>query len=213
MVDASIGGKNGVDLGNLKNQIGVINVPKMVLIDTEYLTTLPQNQMRSGLAEMLKHGLIFDANYWLQFKDLSKVDFVDFDALIHRSIEIKNEIVSQDPTENGIRKALNFGHTLGHAIESYFLDNGMIMESYISWQKGLLTISEHQEIKQTIKNIFETISFNENDIQPIVDLLIHDKKNEYGKIQFALLDGIGQININQEADNELIIKSFADYKN
>jgi len=227
MVDASIGGKNGVDLGNLKNQIGVINVPKMVLIDTEYLTTLPQNQMRSGLAEMLKHGLIFDANYWLQFKDLSKVDFVDFDALIHRSIEIKNEIVSQDPTENGIRKALNFGHTLGHAIESYFLDNeaktnllhgeaiaaGMIMESYISWQKGLLTTSEHQEIKQTIKNIFETISFNENDIQPILDLLIHDKKNEYGKIQFALLDGIGQININQEADNELIIKSFADYKN
>jgi 3-dehydroquinate synthase len=90
---------------------------------------------------------------------------------------------------------------------------GMIMESYISWQKGLLTTSEHQEIKQTIKNIFETISFNENDIQPILDLLIHDKKNEYGKIQFALLDGIGQININQEADNELIIKSFADYKN
>ena len=115
----------------------------------------------------------------------------------------------------------------GTKSQVYFLDNeektnllhgeaiaaGMIMESYISWQKGLLTTSEHQEIKQTIKNIFETISFNENDIQPILDLLIHDKKNEYGKIQFALLDGIGQININQEADNELIIKSFADYKN
>lgn len=110
MVDASIGGKNGVDLGSLKNQIGVINVPKMVLIDTEYLSTLPQNQMRSGLAEMLKHGLIFDAAYWAEFKDLSQVDFADFDALIHRSIAIKNEIVSQDPTENGIRKALNFGH-------------------------------------------------------------------------------------------------------
>jgi 3-dehydroquinate synthase len=183
--------------------------------------------MRSGLAEMFKHGLIFDATYWAQFKDLSQVDFADFDALIHRSIVIKNEIVSQDPTENGIRKALNFGHTLGHAIESYFLENeaktdllhgeaiaaGMIMESYISWQKGLLTEVEYLEIKQNLKNVFGTVVFEENDLQPIMDLLIHDKKNEYGKIQFALLDGIGQIKINQEADNELITKSFTDYKN
>ena len=120
MVDASIGGKNGVDLGNLKNQIGVINVPKMLLIDTDFLETLPQREMRSGLAEMLKHGLIYDKKYWEEFLDLSKIDFADFDALIYRSIEIKNEIVKQDPTENGIRKALNFGHTLGHGIESHF---------------------------------------------------------------------------------------------
>ncbi|MFN3753914.1 3-dehydroquinate synthase [Flavobacterium sp.] len=226
MVDASIGGKNGVDLGNLKNQIGVINIPKTVLIDTEFLSTLSQNEMRSGLAEMLKHGLIFDENYWKQFKDLSQADFADFDALIHRSIEIKNDIVMQDPTENGIRKALNFGHTLGHAIESYFLENenkktllhgeaiaaGMILESYISWQKELLTETEFYEIKNTINAVFERIDFDENDLQPIVDLLIHDKKNEYGKIQFALLDGIGKIKINQEVDNELITKSFTEYK-
>ncbi|MGC4039787.1 MAG: 3-dehydroquinate synthase [Flavobacterium sp.] len=226
MVDASVGGKNGVDLGNLKNQIGVINVPKAVLIDTEYLATLPQNEMRSGLAEMLKHGLIFDAGYWSSFKDLSTIDFADFDGLIHRSIEIKNEIVMQDPTENGIRKALNFGHTLGHAIESYFLENedkkpllhgeaiaaGMIMEAYISWQKKLVTAVEYLEIKDTINTVFEVIDFGQNDLNPILDLLIHDKKNEYGKIQFALLDGIGKIKINQEADNELIIKSFMDYK-
>ncbi len=227
MVDASVGGKNGVDLGHLKNQIGVINVPKVVLIDTEFLSTLPQNEMRSGLAEMLKHGLIFDADYWAKFTDLSQIDFADFDSLIHRSIEIKNQIVSQDPTENGIRKALNFGHTLGHAIESYFLENenkksllhgeaiavGMILESYISWQKGLLTVAEYQVIKKTIKAVFEAVNFEENDLQPIFDLLIHDKKNEYGKIQFALLDGIGKIKINQEVDNELIRKSFEDYKN
>ena len=97
MVDASIGGKNGVDLGNLKNQIGVINVPKMLLISTDFLETLSQREMRSGLAEMLKHGLIYDKNYWEQFLDLTKVDFADFDALIYRSIEIKNEIVKQDP--------------------------------------------------------------------------------------------------------------------
>ena len=226
MVDASVGGKNGVDLGNLKNQIGVINVPKMVLIDTEYLATLPKNEMRSGLAEMLKHGLIFDVNYWFQFKELNEVDSENFDELIHRSIAIKNEIVMQDPTENGIRKALNFGHTLGHAIESYFLENenkktllhgeaiavGMILESYISWQKGLLSVDEYLEIKDAINAVFEIIVFEENDLQPILDLLIHDKKNEYGKVQFALLNGIGNIIINQEVENELIIKSFADYK-
>lgn len=226
MVDASVGGKNGVDLGNLKNQIGVINTPQMVLIDTEYLATLPQNEMRSGLAEMLKHGLIFDADYWAQFRDLSQLDFADFDALIYRSIEIKNEIVMQDPTENGIRKALNFGHTLGHAIESYFLENenkktllhgeaiaaGMILESYISWQKKLISAVEYLEIKDTINAVFEQIDFEQSDLNPILDLLIHDKKNEYGKVQFALLDGIGSIKINQEAENELIIKSFTDYK-
>ena len=226
MVDASVGGKNGVDLGNLKNQIGVINVPKLVLVDTEYLATLPQNEMRSGLAEMLKHGLIFDTKYWAEFKDLNESDFADFDTLIYRSTEIKNEIVMQDPTENGIRKALNFGHTLGHAIESYFLENknkktllhgeaiaiGMILESYISWQKKLLSVEEYLEIKNGINAIFEMVVFEEDDLKPILDLLIHDKKNEYGKIQFALLDGIGNIKINQEVENELIIKSFMDYK-
>ncbi|MFN7100541.1 MAG: 3-dehydroquinate synthase family protein, partial [Flavobacterium sp.] len=152
MVDASVGGKNGVDLGNLKNQIGVINVPLMVLIDTQYLETVPQTEMRSGLAEMLKHGLIYDRAYWNQFLDLAAIDYADFDALIYRSVEIKNEIVTQDPTEKNIRKALNFGHTLGHAIESYFLESiekttllhgeaiavGMILESFIAMKKGLL---------------------------------------------------------------------------
>jgi 3-dehydroquinate synthase len=123
MVDASIGGKNGVDLGNLKNQIGTITTPKAVLIDTQFLATLPQNEMRSGLAEMLKHGLIQDKSYWAKFKDLTNLNTDDLDVLIHESVEIKNNVVSQDPTENGIRKALNFGHTLGHGIESYFLEN------------------------------------------------------------------------------------------
>jgi 3-dehydroquinate synthase len=183
--------------------------------------------MRSGLAEMLKHGLIYDKNYWEKFLDLKTIDFADFDELIYRSVAIKNEIVMQDPTEKNIRKALNFGHTLGHAIESYFLESedknnllhgeaiavGMILESFISWQKGLIAETEYFEIKNTINAIFDSIVFEENDIQPILDLLIHDKKNEYGKIQFALLDGIGSIKINQEVENELIIKSFEDYKN
>lgn len=226
MVDASVGGKTGVDLGNLKNQIGVINVPSMVLIDTQYLETVPQNEMRSGLAEMLKHGLIFDKNYWEQFLDIQSIDFTDLDALIHRSVAIKNEIVMQDPTEKNIRKALNFGHTLGHAIESYFLENenkttllhgeaiaiGIILESYISLHKNLISEAEYHQIKSAIKAIYVDITFEDKDIQPILDLLIHDKKNEFGTIQFALIEGIGAIKINQLVENELILSAFQDYK-
>ena len=224
MVDAAIGGKNGVDLGTLKNQIGVINAPKLVVIDTDYLETLPQNQMKSGLAEMLKHGLIYDKKYWNQFKDLKELNFDDLDQLIYRSIEIKNEIVCQDPTENGIRKALNFGHTLGHAIESHFLETekpllhgeaiaiGMILESYISKEKKLITEEGYIEIKSTLLAIFEKQFFTQNDIDSIVNLLIHDKKNEYGKVQFALIENIGTIILNQYTDNEVIINGFADYE-
>lgn len=226
MVDASVGGKNGVDLGHLKNQVGTITIPKMVLIDTSFLETLPQNEMRSGLAEMLKHGLIYDKNYWEKFLDLSEIDFADFDALIYDSIFIKNEIVKQDPKEDGIRKALNFGHTLGHAIESYFMENeskknmlhgeaiaiGMILESYISWKKGLLSAEEYLQVKTIIKGIYDEVIFDENDLIPIQELLIHDKKNEYGNIQFALIEGIGNIKINQSVENKLINEAFEDYK-
>jgi 3-dehydroquinate synthase len=226
MVDASIGGKTGIDLGNLKNQIGVIINPKLVVIDSDYLETLPQVEMRSGLAEILKHGLISNKLYWKQFLDLSKLDFADFDSIIYDSIIIKNEIVKQDPTEKGIRKGLNFGHTLGHAIESYFLDHpakkkllhgeaiavGMILESYISMSKKLISKEEYKEIKSTIKSIFEEVTFNENDIKSILNLLIHDKKNENGNVKFVLLEGIGGFIVNQEVENEIITASFEDYK-
>jgi len=226
MVDASIGGKTGIDLGNIKNQLGIINNPKLVVIDSDFLATLSQMEMRSGLAEILKHGLISDASYWKQFLDLSLLDFADFDSIIYDSIKIKNEIVIQDPNEKGIRKALNFGHTLGHAIESYFMDNptknillhgeaiavGMILESYISMTKKLISNEEYLEIKSTIKSIFEEVIFEKKDIQSILDLLIHDKKNENGKIKFVLLDGIGKFAINQEVENEVITSSFEDYK-
>nr|WP_294938319.1 3-dehydroquinate synthase [uncultured Flavobacterium sp.] len=226
MVDASIGGKNGVDLGNLKNQIGTITTPKAVLIDTVFLATLPQNEMRSGLAEMLKHGLIQSKEYWNKFKNLTNLNTDDLDILIHQSVEIKNNVVTQDPTENGIRKALNFGHTLGHAIESYFLESeekttllhgeaiaiGMILESYLSKEKELISIEEHEEIKTVINDIYDAVVFTQKDIEKIIELLIHDKKNEFGKVQFALLNGIGDVKIDQAVPNELIFKAFEDYK-
>jgi len=213
-------------LGNLKNQIGIIREPKAVLVLPDFLETLPSNEMRSGLAEMLKHGLIYDKEYWNKFKNLSSLNSEDLNVLIHQSIQIKNTIVSQDLTENGIRKSLNFGHTLGHAIESYFLENdtktpllhgeaiaiGMILESFISKEQDLITNEEYQEIKYIIKDVFETVNFTQKDIENCIELLIFDKKNEFGKVQFALLNGIGNIKINQECDNELIYKAFEDYQ-
>ena len=225
MVDAAIGSKNGVDLGNLKNQIGTITSPQMVVIDTAFLETLPQNQMRSGLAEMLKHGLIASQEYWIKFEDLTNIDYADFDSLIAESVEIKNKIVLQDPTEEGIRKALNFGHTLGHGIESHFMSKeasllhgeaiaiGMILESFLSYELNYISRSDYEVIKNQLLSIFGKIEFSDSDISEILSLLKHDKKNEYGKVKFALLDGIGNIKLDQEVDNDLIMASFEDYKN
>ena len=225
MVDASVGGKTGVDLGSLKNQIGVINEPKSVIVISKFLETLPTNQMRSGLAEMLKHGLIYDKTYWDKLKHLNNLNTDDLDVLIKQSIEIKNKIVSQDLKENGIRKALNFGHTLGHAIESYCLESedknqllhgeaiaiGMILESHISYQSNFISKEDFAAIKYIITDVFEKIAFNDSDIQKILDLLIFDKKNEFGNIQFTLLNKIGESKINQTVDKSLILLAFEDY--
>jgi 3-dehydroquinate synthase len=227
MVDASVGGKTGVDLGNLKNQIGVINTSKMVLIDTSYLNTLPQSEMRSGLAEMLKHGLIQDEIYWNKMSDLSKLTPKDLDALIYESVIIKNNIVTQDPTEQGVRKTLNFGHTLGHAIESYCLENnnkstllhgeavaiGMILACYISTQSTGLSSSTCDHIKNIILNTFQRISFTTEDITPIIELMKYDKKNSHGNINFVLLSAIGKTVIDCKVSNDLITESFDYYAN
>lgn len=225
MVDASVGGKTGVDLGVLKNQIGVISEGSMVLIDTSYLETLPQNQMVSGYAEMLKHGLIYSKDYWNRLSDLSKLNLDDLDQLIHESVVIKNTIVTEDPYEYGNRKTLNFGHTLGHAIESYFLSNadktellhgeaiavGMILESYISSKLLSFKTSEVDEIKKVILSTFEKVNFSPEDYSPIINLMKHDKKNSHGIIKFVLLEAIGQPKIDCEVSNELILEAFEYY--
>jgi len=181
--------------------------------------------MRSGLAEMLKHGLILDQSYWNQFLNLSQLDTTDLPELIYRSVEIKNKIVLQDPTEKGIRKSLNFGHTLGHAIESYFLEKenratllhgeaiaiGMILESYISFELKLLSFESFLEIKTVLLSLFGIVEISPEDQEFIINLLVHDKKNEYGKIQFVLLEQIGKVKINQEVPNNLILNAFKNY--
>ncbi|WP_067029008.1 3-dehydroquinate synthase [Allomuricauda sp. CP2A] len=223
MVDASVGGKTGVDLGVLKNQIGVINQPVMVLVFTEFLQTLEPRQRISGYAEMLKHGLIADSDYWKQLKD--KGDFTDV-MKIQESIAIKNNVVLQDPTEKGLRKILNFGHTLGHAIESYCLENpekktllhgeaiaiGMILEAYLSHElKGLPKLSL-EEIKETFLHYFPSVDLDDNDVDSILKLLKFDKKNTHGDINFVLLQSIGEAASDIKVPEELFQKAFAYYR-
>jgi 3-dehydroquinate synthase len=227
MVDASVGGKTGVDLGNLKNQIGVINTSEMVLIDTAFLSTLPQNEMRSGLAEMLKHGLIQDEQYWNKMIDLSKLTSSDLNGLIYESVVIKNNVVTQDPKEEGLRKALNFGHTLGHAIESYYLENeskttllhgeavaiGMVLACYISTKLTNFSMDTCNSIKQTILDTYEKVTFETEDLDPIIELMKFDKKNSHGNINFVLLNAIGKTVIDQTVPNNIIKESFNYYMN
>ncbi|NAS30522.1 3-dehydroquinate synthase [Flavobacteriaceae bacterium R38] len=225
MVDASVGGKTGVDLGVLKNQVGVINLPSMVLIDTSFLATLPASQMRSGLTEMLKHGLIYSEPHWNALKNMSKLDISDLNSLIHESITVKNEVVTSDPTEKGLRKILNYGHTLGHAIESYCLQNeqkqtllhgeaiaiGIILETYLSSKLEGFPTEKLDEVKNTMLDYFESVSFDSNDILEVISLLKFDKKNSHGDINFVLLKDIGEAKVDCKAPNSLIMEAFNYY--
>ncbi len=227
MVDASVGGKNGVDLGILKNQIGVINNPLFVLIDIDFLRTLPKPHFTSGIAEMLKHGLIYSEDYWLKVKNFDERNQKEIETLIWESIKIKNEIVTNDPFENSLRKTLNYGHTLGHAIESHFLIStekktllhgeavaiGMILSTFLSHEILGFPHQKHRNITDTILQEFPKQTISEKDIEAIIKLLIFDKKNNNGKVMFVLLNDFGSYKIDCEVPNPLIYKAFDYYKN
>lgn len=225
MVDASVGGKTGVDLGSLKNMVGVISESEMVLVMPSFLKTLPSNEIRSGFAEMLKHGLIQDQNYWERLVQTQNIHLEELDGLIHESVIIKNNIVTEDPFERSVRKYLNFGHTLGHAIESYFLTHpekpsllhgeaiaiGMITEAYLSMKLLNLPENNLKEISENFTKIYPAVPILEEDYQAIFDLLIFDKKNESGKILFVLLEQIGVPKYNCEVPVELLSESLNYY--
>ncbi|MBC2840624.1 3-dehydroquinate synthase [Robiginitalea sp. SC105] len=224
MVDASVGGKTGVDLGPLKNQIGVINQPEMVLISPTYLETLDARELRSGFAEMLKHGLIRDAGYWEELAALeSPVESIPH---IRHSVALKNEVVLADPTEKNLRKILNFGHTLGHAIESHFLGRpdlepllhgeaiaiGMIMEAYISTRISGLGMDECNRIREGLLKFFPKTRIPKQQQPEIFRLLIHDKKNTHGRVLFSLLERIGKAVYNQEVPAGILAEAFDYYR-
>ena len=225
MVDAAIGGKNGVDLGVLKNQVGVIKSPGVVIVDPVFLNTLPKQEITSGFAEMIKHALIDNQDYWEELQNFDVTNLKSTQNLIWKSIEIKNSIVLQDPNELGNRKVLNFGHTLGHAIESYYLENnnrpsllhgeaiaiGIILALYIS--SALVSFDKNKLALVTsfITANFKRQAFNTTDIASIIALLIHDKKSNAGTVLFVLLEDFGVTQINKEVPNSLIEEAFDFY--
>ena len=222
MVDASVGGKTGVDLGVLKNQIGLFVNPQIVIIDEDFLTTLNDREYNSGIAEIIKYGLTYDTNLIDYLKTFEKSTI---NKIIHRSIEIKNEIVLKDPREKGIRKVLNFGHTLGHAIESYFLDNnnkdnlthgeaiaiGMVCESYLSYKVLKLPIEKLIVIKNMISTMYEKVTIQQEDYAAIFELLKHDKKNNNGEVNFVLLNDFEEFKLDCKISNKLLIESIEYY--
>jgi 3-dehydroquinate synthase len=219
MVDASIGGKTGIDLGMYKNQLGVFRNPKAIYIDKIFLGTLEPRDFVNGFAEVIKHALIQDLDLWKQLTELDNLSEISTDEMLNRIISIKLNVVNQDPLEAGLRKVLNFGHTAGHAIEGYFLFKepvehghavalGIITESYISMRLGKLTQAEFVEIEQMILAWFPIPQITMGDIKGIVELLYNDKKNHSGKIQCCLLDKIGNCIYNQTVEESTFIDAF-----
>ena len=222
-VDASIGSKLGVDYKGYKNTIGCFSDPQAVFIYPDFLRTLPAVETRSGFAEMLKHALIADKNQWeILKKGLEKAK--EIPVIIEQSLQVKRKIVLKDPKEKNIRKALNFGHTIGHAIESYSLQTdhpllhgeavaiGMICEAWISSKKNGLSKAEQESITKVISTIFGKYEFPEKAFDYLIHLMKQDKKNEDQKIMFTALPRIGAFEINQTCKLELIIESLSYYQ-
>jgi len=222
-VDASVGGKLGVDFHGFKNHLGVFNEPETVLISSEFLKTLDKQELRSGFAEIMKHGLIRDASYFRTLS-LSNWEHSDWKKLIHHSVEIKKAVVEADPKEAGLRKILNFGHTIGHALETYFLDSpnhllhgeaiaaGMICEAYLSKQECGLPERELEEIQSAFLSIYAKVAFEEKDLSAVLDLCIQDKKNEGSTLLFTLLRFIGDCTYNIPVSREQIREALIYYQ-
>jgi 3-dehydroquinate synthase len=222
MVDASVGGKTGVDLGVLKNQIGLFANPQMVIVDTDYLTTVTDREIKSGTAEIIKYGITYDLKLFNEIKHNKGLKIND---LIYRSIEIKNEVVLQDPKEQNLRKILNFGHTLGHAIESFYLESedkenlthgeaiaiGMVCESFMSSKLLGFPTEKLSEIKDVILSIYNKTNLLKEDFTNIMELLKHDKKNVNGQVNFVLLNDYESHKLDCKVSEELIIESMEFY--
>jgi 3-dehydroquinate synthase len=221
-VDASVGGKTGIDMDEVKNCIGTFTQPQAVVIDPIFLKTLSDRQLVSGFAEMIKHGLIADATELEILKNTSLKD-ISIDR-ISNSIYIKNEIVKADPEEKGLRKILNFGHTIGHAIESYFLQTkntllhgealamGMYCETYLSQKHHSLSEREAEEIYELLKSTFPLAAIPETAVSTLLNFMKQDKKNLGDQIGFALLDNIGACSYNHYFFTEEITQSLHFYQ-
>lgn len=221
MVDASVGGKTGINFNGLKNEIGVFNAPQTVIIDTEFLRTLDYENICSGYAEMLKHGLISNNTTFAKLLsfNLDDVDYRLLGEMVGESVAVKEKIVEEDPLEHGIRKALNLGHTYGHAFESWALTRkpylhgyavawGLICELYLSVIKTGFPTEKMRQAVRFIKENYGLLPITCDDYPELYALMTHDKKNEAGIINFTLLGDVGDIRINQTATKDEIYETL-----
>jgi len=226
MVDASVGGKTGINFNGLKNEIGAFAPASNVLIETEFLKTLDQENFFSGYAEMLKHGLISNTEHWAELLNFptDSIDYSKLKELVGKSVQIKEDIVEQDPYEQGIRKALNLGHTVGHAFESlsfeedrpvlhgYAVAWGVVCELYLSSVKTGFPTDKLRQTIQFIKKNYGCFSIDCKKYDKLYAYMLHDKKNTAGIINFTLLKDVGEICINQSADKDEIFEMFDFYR-
>ena len=225
-VDAAVGGKTGINYNGLKNEIGAFYHPDCVMIDCEFLETLDDDNLLSGYAEMIKHGLISDKKsyYDMLTFDIKYPDFEKLSDLVSASVAIKERFVEADPNETGIRKALNLGHTAGHALESlsfttnkpllhgHAVASGLICELYLSYKTYNMPVELLRQVTNFVKTHYPPFVFNCDAYETLHELMMHDKKNKDGRILFTLLGAIGDVRINQEVSKALILESFDFYR-
>jgi 3-dehydroquinate synthase len=202
-VDASIGGKVGVDFNHLKNHIGVFQKPILTLLFKDFLQSLPESELRSGFAEIIKHTLISDEGMWMEVSTKSLLQ-QDWNKLVNHSVEFKAWVTTEDPTEKGLRKILNAGHTIGHAVESYLLGKGnrilhgeaiaigLVTEGFIAHQQNMLSKNDFESICRFMLSIYGKVEIMEDELQSIAQLTLQDKKNRDNRILCVLQDGLGK---------------------
>lgn len=222
-VDASIGGKLGVDFNHFKNHIGVFQTPALTVLHAGFLETLSVREKRSGFAEIIKHCLISDKGMWDVVRGRS-FDNQDWDGLIRHSVSFKEKVVTEDPREKGLRKILNMGHTIGHAIETFLLNSGnkvlhgeaiaagLIAESWLSKERGFISADDFNRIKDYILSVFGKITIASADDEAISMLTLQDKKNLGSKILCVLLDGVGKARWDCEITKEEVKGALAIYR-
>ena len=216
-VDAAIGGKVGINFGDLKNEIGLFNEPSATLIDPSFIATLPAEHVLAGFAEMLKHGLVLSSKYFDKLSQLEILTIEDLTLLIQESVELKRNVVLKDPFDQADRKCLNFGHTVAHAFESFFFSKdkhllhgnavaaGLLIEAAISYHKGLLRFDDLRFIQETITNFFEPLQVSVRDAKVLWKLMLHDKKNERLAIKMVALKKIGTYQVDVPLQYEELV--------
>jgi 3-dehydroquinate synthase len=226
-VDASVGGKTGINFNGLKNEVGTFKEPVAVIINTNFLKTIDTENFKSGFAEMVKHGFIFDTKHLQELEnfDTENIDYDLLETIIRHSVNVKKYFVANDPTEQNIRKALNFGHTAGHAFESlamqqnrpilhgYAVAFGMILELFLSIEVCNFNKNDFEKATKWLLTIYGKFNISTADFNQLYELMTHDKKNEQGRINFTLLSESGKFEINKNCEKELIFKALEYYKN